>query len=144
MLQQTLFTRSIKADGLSKYCEPGSALFVMHPAIIGHISMWYMVYVTCLLIKKDLSLYMENCLTLVLLNRTCFAFANSIDPDQLASSEANWSGSALIASKYVYLCQQSGSSNLISWKKNGILIYSAWQGLSTDLFLFSGLWSTPG
>ena len=29
--------------------------------------------------------------------------ANSADPDQLASSEANWSGSALFASKYVNL-----------------------------------------
>ena len=36
-------------------------------------------------------------LTLVLLNQD--AFANSIDPDQLASSEANWSGSALFAIK---------------------------------------------
>ena len=27
------------------------------------------------------------------------AFANSVDPDQLASSEANWSGSALFAIK---------------------------------------------
>ena len=31
------------------------------------------------------------------------AFANSVDPDQLASSEANWSGSALFAIKYVNL-----------------------------------------
>ena len=29
------------------------------------------------------------------------AFANSVDPDQLASSESNWSGSALFANKYV-------------------------------------------
>ena len=43
------------------------------------------------------------------------AFANSVDPDQLAS-EANWSGSALFAIKYVNLYQQSGSSNLIGWK----------------------------
>ena len=28
------------------------------------------------------------------------AFANSVDPDQLASEEANWSGSALFAIKY--------------------------------------------
>ena len=28
------------------------------------------------------------------------AFANSVDPDQLASSEANWSGSALFVIKY--------------------------------------------
>ena len=28
-------------------------------------------------------------------------YANSVDPDQLASEEANWSGSALFAIKYV-------------------------------------------
>ena len=44
------------------------------------------------------------------------SFANSVDPDQLASSEANWSGSALFAVKYVNLYQQPGSSNLIGWK----------------------------
>ena len=37
------------------------------------------------------------------------AFANSVDPDQLASEEANWSGSALFAIKFVNLYQQSGS-----------------------------------
>ena len=41
------------------------------------------------------------------------AFANSVDPDQLASEEANWSGSALFTIKYVNLYQQPGSSNLI-------------------------------
>ena len=46
----------------------------------------------------------------------CPAFANSADPDQLASEEANWSGSALFAIKYDNLYQQSGSSNLIGWK----------------------------
>ena len=40
-------------------------------------------------------------------------FANSVDPDQLASEEANWSGSALLAIQYLKLYQQSGSSNLI-------------------------------
>ena len=39
------------------------------------------------------------CLTLLLLNTTCPVLANSEDPDQLASSEANWSGSALFAIK---------------------------------------------
>ena len=34
-------------------------------------------------------------LTLVLLNPDMPCFANSEDPDQLASDEANWSGSAL-------------------------------------------------
>ena len=39
--------------------------------------------------------------------------ANSVDPDQLASSEANLSGSALFVIQYVNLYQQPGSSNLI-------------------------------
>ena len=42
-------------------------------------------------------------------------FANSVDPDQLASEEANWYGSALFVIQYD-LCQQSGLSNLIGWK----------------------------
>ena len=55
-------------------------------------------------------------LTLILLNQTCPTFANSVDPDQLDSEEANWSGSALFAIKYVNLFQQPGLSNLIGWK----------------------------
>ena len=42
-------------------------------------------------------------LTLVLLNPDIPYFANSVDPDQLASEEANWSGSALFASRYANL-----------------------------------------
>ena len=44
------------------------------------------------------------------------AFANTVDPDQLASEEANWSGSALFVIKYVNLYQNPESSNLIGWK----------------------------
>ena len=40
-------------------------------------------------------------LTFLLLNTTCLVLANSEDPDQLASEEANWSGSALFVIKYV-------------------------------------------
>ena len=43
-------------------------------------------------------------------------FANSVDPDQLASVEANWSGSPLFVINFVNLYQQPGSSNLIGWK----------------------------
>ena len=43
-------------------------------------------------------------------------FANGVDPDQLVSEEANWSGSALFVIQYVNLYQQSGSRNLIGWK----------------------------
>ena len=76
---------------------------------------------------------MTNSQTLVILN-PCPAEprytlpANSVDPDQLASEEANWSGSALFVIKYVNLYQKPGSSNLIG-SGRGILIYSAWQGL---------------
>ena len=59
---------------------------------------------------------MSSYLTLVLLNPDIPCFANSVDPDQLASEEANWSGSALFAIKYANLKQQSGSSNMIGWK----------------------------
>ena len=52
-------------------------------------------------------------LTLVLLNPDMSCLCNSVDPDQLASEEANWSRSALFAIKYVNLYQQFGSSNLI-------------------------------
>ena len=52
-----------------------------------------------------------SCWTLI-----CPAFANSVDPDQLASTEANWSGSALFVIKYVNMYQQPGSNNLIGWK----------------------------
>ena len=35
--------------------------------------------------------------------RLCPSFANSVAPDQLASEEANWSGSALFFIHYVHL-----------------------------------------
>ena len=46
---------------------------------------------------------------------TCIrpAFANSVDPDQLAYEEANWSGSALFVIQYVKSYEQFGLSNLI-------------------------------
>ena len=45
----------------------------------------------------------QTVLTLVLLNPGIPASANSVDPDQLASEEVNWSGSALFAIMYVNL-----------------------------------------
>ena len=51
-----------------------------------------------------------------MLNTTCPVLANSVDPDQLASEEANWSGYALFAIKYVNFYQKPRSSNLIGWK----------------------------
>ena len=42
--------------------------------------------------------------------------SKSIDPDQLASEEANRTGSALFVIKYENFYQKPGSSNLIGWK----------------------------
>ena len=36
----------------------------------------------------------------------CPALASSVDPDQLASEEANWSGSAMFVIQYVNMYQQ--------------------------------------
>ena len=55
-------------------------------------------------------------LTLLLLITSCPVLANSVDPDQLASEEANWSESALFVIKYMNFYQKLGSSNLIGWK----------------------------
>ena len=86
----------------------------------------------------------KNILTLVLLNLDMSCLCKQCR-DQLASKEANWSGSALFAIKYANLYQQSGSRNVIGWKselgsdwlkirnERGILIYSAWQGLKRKL-----------
>ena len=48
--------------------------------------------------------------------RMCPALANSVNPDQLASEEVNWSRSALFVILYVNLYQQSGVSNPIGWQ----------------------------
>ena len=60
--------------------------------------------VNCIFFKK---------LTQVLLNWINPVFANRVDPEQLASVEANCSGSALFVINFVNLYQQPGSSNLI-------------------------------
>ena len=51
--------------------------------------------------------------------------ANSVDPDHLASEDANWSGSALFVIKYVDFYQKPGSSDRIGKGKNvNNLVYS--------------------
>ena len=44
------------------------------------------------------------------------AFANSVDPEQMASEKASWSGSALFVIKYVNLYQQLEPNNLMGWQ----------------------------
>ena len=46
-----------------------------------------------------------NYLTLLLLHTSWLVLANSVDPDQLASEEANWSGYAMFVITYVNLYQ---------------------------------------
>ena len=66
--------------------------------------------------EKSTSELSVDLLTLLLLDTTCPVLAISVDPDHLASEEANWSGSALFVSNYVNFYQKPGSSNLIGWK----------------------------
>ena len=75
-------------------------------------------------------------LTVVMVNPDISCLCkNSVDPDQHASKEANWSGSALFVIKYVNLYQQPGSR--FDWLKirsgRGFLIYSTWQGLPLSI-----------
>ena len=71
-----------------------------------------MEYVEVYIIRRTFQNFVVY-LTLLLLNTTCPVLANSVDPDQLASEEANWSGSALFIIKYANFYQKLGSSNLI-------------------------------
>ena len=57
----------------------------------------------------------RNQLNTLAWTQICHAFENSVDPDKLASEEANWSGSALFIIQYVNLYQKSGLSNMIGW-----------------------------
>ena len=63
-----------------------------------------------------LYLIVDLILTLLLLNMTCPVLTNSVDSDQLAYEEANWSASALFVIYYVNFYQKTRSSNLIGWK----------------------------
>ena len=56
------------------------------------------------MMRADSSVSLKQ-LTLLLLNTTCPVLANSVDPDQLASEEANWSRSGQFAINYVNLYQ---------------------------------------
>ena len=54
-------------------------------------------------------------LTLILLFTTTPTFANSVDPDQMASEEAIWSGSTLFVIQLVILNENNLWRNLIGW-----------------------------
>ena len=58
---------------------------------------------------------------------TCPVLANSVDPDQFASEEANWSGSALFVNMWIYI---KNLDQVIWLAGRDSLIYSAWEGLS--------------
>ena len=74
-------------------------------------------------------------LILLLLSTICPVLANSVDPDQLASEEANWSGSVLFVIKYVNFYQKPGSRNWLEIRSGrDFLIYSVWEGLNAEHF----------
>ena len=54
-------------------------------------------------------------LTLILLFATTPTFANSVDPDQMASEEAIWSGSTVFVIQFVNLNENIIWCNLIGW-----------------------------
>ena len=54
-------------------------------------------------------------LTLILLFMTTPTFTNSVDPDQMASKEAIWSGSTLFVIWFVILNENILWCNLIGW-----------------------------
>ena len=54
-------------------------------------------------------------LTLILLFTTTPTFANSADPDQMASEVAIWSGSTLFVIQFVNLNENIIWCNLIGW-----------------------------
>ena len=54
-------------------------------------------------------------LTLILLFTTNSTFANSVDPDQMASEEVIWSGSTLFVIQFVNLKEIVIWCNLIGW-----------------------------
>ena len=89
-----------------------SSFMLIHQVVTGP---WNISH-TELLSHMLTSVSLPSSLTLLLLNATCSVLANSVDPDQLASEEANWFGSALFVIKYVNFYQKLGSSNLIGWK----------------------------
>ena len=53
--------------------------------------------------------------------------ANSADPDQLASEEANWSGSTLfVKAGYIQVQQDNGKASCYSCFGSIVLKYSSW------------------
>ena len=58
---------------------------------------------------------LHNMLTLILLFTTTPTFANSVDPDQMASEKAIWSGSTLFVIQFVILNENIFWCNLIGW-----------------------------
>ena len=65
--------------------------------------------------NMPIHLHRRNVLTLILLFTTTPTFANSVDPDQMASEEAIWSGATLFAIQFMNLNENIMWCNLIGW-----------------------------
>ena len=63
--------------------------------------------------------------------------ANSADPDQLASSEANWSGSTLFAKAgYIQVQQEKGIVQACRWNSLHLWSYSYINNQGFMLFVY--------
>ena len=76
-----------------------------------------LLFVKVVPLDKTVKIYQENpyASTLVLVSSDMLAFTNSVDPDQLASPEANWSGSALFAIKYSSMLIRINNLDQVIW-----------------------------
>ena len=70
-------------------------------------------YILVLLLSTHANI--TGTLTLILLFTTTPTFANSVDPDQMASEEAIWLGFTLFVIQFVNLNENIIWCNLIGW-----------------------------
>ena len=76
---------------------------------------WHQIVHTCTATKKPDNVIKHQPLTFILLFTATPTFANSEDPDQMASEEAIWSGSTLFVIHFVNLNENIIWYNMIDW-----------------------------
>ena len=83
---------------------------------LAFVMMMMMMTITMIWHFTSLSTLSHTAMLVLVLEPGYTLSLQTVDPDQLASSEASRSGSALFVIKHLKLYQQPGSSNLIGWK----------------------------
>ena len=95
--------------------------FVMFSSIYRHIFIWISLLSHVITLTVPILKFVHVHLILVLLNPDIPCLCKQGRSRSAASSEANWSGSALFAIQFanLYTCcvkKKSGSSNMIAWQ----------------------------